>query len=152
MESKNKFTIGSNYFFKDKFEDFESKDIDELVILDRPLNIADKSIKVLNAKMGDKDVFFYWPMNKDEFIKHTLDSEVAMKAGKFLVKEFAKDFLGMTIDDLKKLEEMFQNIDDKHTYEKYIYKSYIENNDWVMTEEQLNKAYEIYKAYKNEIS
>ena len=53
MESKNKFKIGSNYFFKGKFEDFESKDIDELVILDRPLNIADKSINRETSVISD---------------------------------------------------------------------------------------------------
>ena len=142
------FIIGSTYFFKDKFNDFESKDIDELIILDKPLNVSDKSIKVLNAKINNKDVFFYWPLTKEEFIQDTLNSDLPMKVGKFLVKEFAKDYLNMSIDELKKFENVFEKIDNRHKYEKLIYEYYIENNDWILTNEQLIKVYNIYKENK----
>ena len=149
MNNKQKsFIIGSNSFFN-KFKDYKSKDLDELIILSHPLNISDKSVKVLNLKHGNKDIFFYWPLTKDEFIQETLNSSVPMKAGKFLVKEFA-DYIGMTIDDLKQLKPMFDNMDIHHTYEKIIYDAYIKNNDFYMTDEQLNKAYNIYKKYKKQ--
>lgn len=144
----NTFIIGSTYFFKDKFNDFESKDIDELNILDRPLNVSDKSVKVLNAKIGNKDIFFYWPLSKEEFIQDTLNSDLPMKVGKFLIKEFAKDYLKMSISDLKRFEKTFEKIDDKHKYEKLIYEYFIENNDWFLTDEQLIKVYNIYKENK----
>ena len=147
MENTQKqFIIGSKAFF-DYFDDYQSKDIDEIVILDRPLNISNKSIKVLNMKHDNKDVFFYWPLTKEEFIKEALNSNLPMKAGKFLVKDFA-EYIGMTIEDLKRLKCMFDKIDEKHCYEKVIYDFYIENNSWDMTPEQLSKAYEIYKKHK----
>ena len=51
----------------------------------------------------------------------------------------------LLIEDLKLFEDSFKRIDDKHKYEKVIYDAYIENGDFVLTEEQRNKAYQLYK-------
>lgn len=66
-----------------------------------------------------------------------------MKAGKFLVPEFA-NYIGLTIDDLKILEPMFRNMDEKHKYEEVIYDAYVSNNAFILTNEQRKKAFEIY--------
>ena len=89
MKFKKTFLIGSKAFFN-KFDDYTSKDIDELIILERPFNISNKNIKMLNMKLNNKDVFLYYPITKDEFINEVFETNVPMKVGKFLVKEFAE--------------------------------------------------------------
>lgn len=134
------FNIGSQVFFKD-FPDYFSHDIDELCIMDRfPI----KGTNVLNMKKDEKDVFFFRDMKKEEFIEDALKSLVPMRAGKFLIPDFA-EYLGMTIEDLRKLDSLFSEMDEKHEYEKIIYESYIENNGFYLTSEQKNKAYKVYK-------
>lgn len=70
-----------------------------------------------------------------------------MQLGKFLVPTFI-EAIGFTIDDLKKLQPLADNLDDKHKYEKVIYDSYIQNNDFTLTDKQLQKAYLEYKHNK----
>ena len=67
-----------------------------------------------------------------------------MAAGKFLVPEFCKE-IGSTVEDLPKLAPLISNLDTKHEYEKIIFDSYIQNGDFVLTQEQRDKAYESYK-------
>ena len=59
-----------------------------------------------------------------------------MQLGKFLVPTFV-EAIGFTIEDLKKLQPLADNLDDKRKYEKVIYDSYIQNNDFALTDEQL---------------
>ena len=56
----------------------------------------------------------------------------------------------MTPNDLKALDHMFDGLDEKHTYEKIIYKAYLENGEFSLTEEQLKSAYEEYKRKRPE--
>lgn len=144
MKQIAKFTIGSHYFF-DGMKNFSPKDKDVLIIVD---HWFPKNTNVLNFKdKNGNDVFLYKNMDKNEFIEDTLNSNVPMRCGKFLVKEFS-EYIGLTIDDLKKLDTMFQQFqenDPKHLYEKYIYQYYIENGNFEMTQEQLQKVFEIYK-------
>lgn len=141
MKPIKTFKIGSRYFFGD-FEDYKQKDCDELCIMDR---FPFPKTNVLNMKKDDKDVFFFRDMDKDAFIEDTIESGVPMRAGKFLNKEFAEDHLKMTIDDLKALETIFENMDEKHTYEKIIYDAYVANGGFWLTDEQRAAAYEDYK-------
>lgn len=136
------YKIGSSYFFKD-YEDYYLKDEDELCIMDRfPVFI--KETNVLNMRKDGKDVFFYRDMRKEDFIKETLEFNVPLKVGKFLVPEFA-EHLGMTVDDLRLFDSLFNSLDEKHTYEKVIYNSYLENGGFWLTKEQLDSAYSEYK-------
>ena len=132
------FSIGSSVFFN-RIEGFSPKDIDELCIMDRfPLQG-----NVLHTFLHGKDVFFYRDMDKEEFIKDALESEVPMRVGKFLVPDFAK-YLGLTIDDLPRLKPLIDSIDEKHDYEKIIYNAYIANGDFYLTNEQRQLAYNNY--------
>ena len=70
-----------------------------------------------------------------------------MAAGKFLSPELA-EYMNITIDDLKLFQSAFDNIDERHSYEKVIYESYIKNNAFVFTDEQRNEAYKLYKENK----
>ena len=133
------FIIGSQVFFKD-LEDFTPKDKDVLCIMDR-FNFKGN---VLHGHLQGDDVFFFRNMDKDGFINDALESKVPMRLGKFLVPEFATH-INLEINDLKKLSPLAENLDEKHKYEKIIYDSYLENNDFVLTEEQRLKAFKSYK-------
>ena len=56
----------------------------------------------------------------------------------------------ITLEDLKPFEEIFNNMDEKHQYEKIIYDAYVTNNDFTLTKEQRDKAYESYKQTRIE--
>ena len=139
-----KFKIGSAVFF-DKLPGYETVDNDWLAIMDSfiPGKI------MMNVKLYNDDIFFYRNnLSKYDLIEDTFKSNVPMRVGKFLVPEFAK-YIEFTIDDLKQFDDIFNQLDDKHKYEKVIYESYIENNDFILTDEQLNKAYDEYKKYRS---
>ena len=86
-------------------------------------------------------------MTPIEFISHTLASGTPMQIGKFLIPEVANE-IGFTISDLKKLEPLVNQLDDKHKYEKVIFYAYLENNEFSLTGEQLTKAYLEYRKYR----
>lgn len=86
-------------------------------------------------------------MTADEFVEYTLSSKVPMSAGKFLVKEFC-DEIGFTLEHLKKLESVFDRLDDKHKYEKVIYDAYVANGEYSLTDAQRLAAYESYKEVR----
>ena len=79
----------------------------------------------------------------DELIDVTLFRNFPMEIGKFLVPEFIKEFK-LSIDDLKRLEPIISKLDDKHKYEEVIFRSYLENNDFILTDEQREEAFRIY--------
>ncbi len=134
--------VGSNVFFKD-IEGFTSKDIDILEFVDDPKDFKN----VRQFKFPDKCVFQWRKMPIDELIDITLFRNFPMEIGKFLVPEFIKEFK-LSIDDLKRLKPIIAKLDDKHKYEEVIYNSYIDNNDFVLTDEQRQEAYRVYNKYR----
>lgn len=130
--------VGSNVFFKD-IEGFTSKDIDILEFVDNPTDFKN----VRQFKFPHKCVFQWRKMPIDELIDITLFRNFPMEIGKFLVPEFIKEFK-LSIDDLKRLEPIISKLDDKHKYEEVIYNAYLENNDFVLTDEQIQEAYRVY--------
>lgn len=145
VETKKKFTVGSRCFFE-SFSDFKSKDLDELLIMDRPL--FNKSKSFLMRVRDGRDIILYPPFSKEEFIRHDTVGNDRMKFGKYLCPEFA-EYIGLTIEDLKSIgDKLLKLLDEKHLYQKVIYESYVANNGFTLTEEQLNKAYAEYKKYR----
>ena len=134
--------VGSNVFFKD-IEGFTSKDIDILEFVDEPTDFKN----VRQFKFPNKCVFQWRKMPVDELIDITLFRNFPMEIGKFLVPEFIKEFK-LSIDDLKRLKPIIAKLDDKHKYEEVIYNAYIENNDFVLTDEQRQEAYRVYNKYR----
>lgn len=134
--------VGSNAFFKD-IEGFTSKDIDILEFVDNPTDFKN----VRQFKFPHKCVFQWRKMPIDELIDITLFRNFPMEIGKFLVPEFIKEFK-LSIDDLKRLKPIISKLDDKHKYEEVIYNSYLENNDFVLTDEQRQEAYKVYNKYR----
>ena len=131
--------VGSQVFFSE-YNDYVIHDKDTLHIIDYPL--FGETIQVM--RKDNKDDFLMYNFGKDKLIELTKDP---LQVGKFLVPEFV-EYINLTIDDLKKLKPLLNKIDDKHSYEKVIYKYYIKNNDFYLTKDQLDEAYEIYKKYR----
>ena len=131
--------MGSSYFF-DKIDGFKSKDIDLLCIMD---DFGKIKSNVLNLKADGKDIFFFRDMDKEGFIKDTLESVTPMRFCKFLIPEFC-EYIGFTVDDLIVFKDLVEKIDEKHQYTKLIYEYYLENKSFALTDEQLKKVYEEY--------
>jgi hypothetical protein len=144
MAVLNEYTVGSRYFFE-TYPDYESKDHDILIIEDPPF-MPYNHMMIIRGQ--GKDVFRYRPHTADEFINYTLELNVPMVIGKFLIKEFCEDW-GITIDHLKKLKNLAEKMDDKHEYVKYIYNVFVDNNRFELTQEERDEAYSIYKRSKN---
>ena len=87
-------------------------------------------------------------MSADEFVNYMLTTKTPMEIGKFLIPEIV-NYLGFTIEHLKQLQPIMDKIDKKHLYEKIIYDSYIQNNDFYLTQEQLDAAYFEYKRERS---
>ena len=136
-----RFNVGSFYFFY-QFDDYSNYDRDKLIILS---NRLPNDLQVVNFKQDGDDVFIYSNLTKEEWIENTLT--VPMKAGKFLIPEFC-EYSGFEWEELPKLKECFENMDEKHSYEKIIYNAYLENGAFFLTRKQLNEAYEEYKKYR----
>lgn len=130
--------MGSNYFFS-QYKDFKSTDIDKIDII----NTSDFKDKRIIRGQG-KDYIFLKRKPKEQLIQDALNSELAMVVGKFLIPEFNKQ-IGFTIEDLPKVQPLIDRLDDKHLYEKIIYDAYLENKEFILTQEQRDAAYASYK-------
>lgn len=146
MKTKKTFKIGSAVFFADKFDDYASKDVDELHVMDSWIPY---DTNVLNMKRDDKDVFYFRDMTKDEFIEDTLKSDTAMRVGKFLVPEFC-EYIGFTVDDFERLKQKFDELDERHTYERLIRDAYVANGAFALTDGQLKQIYDEYKRSRGQ--
>ena len=144
-----KIVIGSYPFFH-TYPDYNSHDFDIIVFEQNPKGFKDfMNIRLFNQK---SDTFYYRDMDKDEFIQYELKKieKMPMSAGKFLVPELCQ-YKGITLEDLKLFESAFNNIDEGHKYEQIIYQSYLENNDFILTPEQRDKAYQVYKEARKKV-
>lgn len=136
--------VGSTYFFKG-IKGFRAKDTDRVVLIESPVGFKD-----IRQTSGSGSCLFEWrKMTADEFVAYALSKGPAMQLGKFLVPEFNEQ-IGFTIEHLKQLQPLVDKLDNRHKYEKIIYDAYIENNDFVLTEEQRNMAYQAYREVRQD--
>lgn len=135
----NKFLIGSQYFFS-CYDDFESKDIDELQIIET------NEFSQVRQITGRGKCLFQMKKHtaKEDYIDWALKSPLGMVVGKFLIPEFCAA-IGFTIEDLPRLGGLINKLDDKHKYEEIIYNSYIKNGSFTLTPDQRDRAYKSYK-------
>ena len=131
-----KIQVGSSVFFE-SIKGFSTKDTDWFALYD---NVPGDNF-MMNVKIGKDDIFIYKAnVTKDDMIEEALNAEHSLKVGKFLSPEFAS-YYNVTIDDLKKLEEKFNLLDEKHQYQKTIFEYYIKNNGLFLTDSQRLKAF-----------
>lgn len=131
--------MGSRYFFS-CYDDFVSKDIDEIAIIDTN---EFKQMKQITGR--DRCLFLLKRHDsKEDYIDWALRSNTGMVIGKFLVPEFCEQ-IGFTIEDLPRLQPLIDKLDEKHLYEKVIFDSYIENQAFELTIEQRDRAYSMYR-------
>lgn len=140
-EPRRRFRVGSQAFFS-MYSDFKPSDIDEVEFEEEPKLY--KNFMQFRKKDKTRCLFKWRRMTADEFVEYTLNTKLPMELGKFLVPEVV-DYLGFTIAHLKALAPIAEKLDDKHSYEKIIYDSYIENNGFYLTQEQRDRAYAEYK-------
>lgn len=135
----DKILIGSTYFFSE-YNDFNSKDRDELEIIDT------NEFNQIRQITGKGKCLFQMKRHssKEEYIAWALQSQLGMVIGKFLVPEF-NAAIGFSVEDLKRLSPLIKKLDDKHKYEEIIFNSYIENGNFTLTKEQRDLAYQSYK-------
>ena len=131
--------IGSTYFFSE-YDDFKSKDIDKIQIIDT------NEFSQMRQITGQGKCLFQMKRHssKEEYIDWALKSQLGMVIGKFLVPEF-NAAIGLSVEDLKRLSPLIERLDDKHRYEEIIFNSYIENGNFTLTKEQRDLAYQSYK-------
>ena len=131
--------VGSNYFFKD-CEGYKTTDMDYIVMVEK------LPVSLLSTKRASgEDIAFVKRRAPERFVYEALNTKTPpILYGKFLVPEFNAE-IGFTIDHLKQMEPVFDKMDEKHKYLKSIFNSYIENGEFVLTDEQRRAAYEEYK-------
>ena len=139
MKEVCRFKMGSSYFFS-SLPGYTVKDEDELILMSEWIP---EDINVMHLMDGKRDLILMKEMTKKEYIQDAINSGVPMRAGKFLIPEFAI-YIGLTLKELETLRPMFDQMDDKHRYEKVIFEAYIANGGWWLTGEQLNNAYTEY--------
>lgn len=140
-----KILIGSQYFFS-RYADFKGSDVDEIQLVET------NEFKQMRQLTGKGKCLFQMKRhkNKQDYIDWAVKSNLGMVVGKFLVPEFCEE-IGLTIDDLPKLEVLIDRLDDKHKYEEIIYNSYLQNGSFSLTDDQRRNAYISYKESRKEL-
>lgn len=138
-ESRQRFRVGSSYFFGE-----QGTDIDEVEFEEEPRLY--KNVLQFRKKNGKRCLFKWRKMTPEEFIEYTLNSKLPMEIGKFLVPEVA-EYLGFTMEHLKRLAPVVDRLDGKHEYERIIYEAYMKNGAMFLTTEQRDLAYAVYKSF-----
>ena len=138
------FIVGSQAFFK-QYPDFIPGDIDIVEFEDDPKLY--RNFMQFRKKDKTRCIFKWRKMSADEFVEYSLNTKLPMEVGKFLVPEIAQ-YLGFTIDNLKQLSPVIDKLDEKHSYEKIIFDSYIANDGFYLTDEQRYQAYQEYKRFR----
>ncbi len=113
--------VGSRRFFS-CYEDFCPHDKDEIEIVE--------TNRFLHSSQRREGCNCYIQIRKwetaDQYIHYAKRSGKGLVVGKFLVPEFC-EAIGMTIEDLPKLQPLIEKLGPLHQYEAIIYNSYLEN-------------------------
>ena len=143
---RTEYIVGSNAFFT-RMAGFCPSDNDRLILVDDASECGIPFKTHSEMRLKGNCYFFYKRLPKDEMIDNCIASKDPMVVGKFLVPAVARD-LGLTAEDLRRLEDVMPLLDDRHKYEEVIFRAYLENNDFVLTDEQRQEAFETYSKYR----
>ena len=140
------YIVGSNAFFTG-MAGFSPSDNDRLILVDDTSECGIPFKTHSEMRLKGNCYFFYKRLPKDEMIDNCIASKDPMVVGKFLVPAVARD-LGLTAEDLRRLEDVIPLLADRHKYEEVIFRAYLENNDFALTDEQRQEAFESYSKYR----
>lgn len=133
-----KFVVGSRAFFRG-MAGFSPKDQDFLVLESAPWDHKWRREQHLRGVC----TFFYKIEPPAQMVQRAVDSQDALQLGKFLVPDVAAA-LKMTIEDIRPLEALLTLLDEKHRYYEVIFRAYMANGSFTLTEAQRLEAYKSY--------
>ncbi len=133
-----KYVVGSRAFFSG-MEGFRSKDKDYLVLEDNPIGYNWRREQSLRGIC----TFYYKRLPVEQLVQRCLNARDALQLGKFLVPEVAAE-LRMSVDDIRPLETLLPLLDEKHRYYEIIFRAYLTNGSFTLTEAQRLEAYKSY--------
>lgn len=143
MKVVKKLAVGSGVFFR-RFKDYEVHDIDYVCIVDHYTLGSPMRVKI-----EDEDLFLTEDFPKERWLYETVQCGYGLQAGKFLCPDII-NHLHLEIEDLERLKECIDRMDDRHHYLQMIYQFYLDNRKFELTEEQLLEAYNDYKKTRPE--
>lgn len=144
---RTEYIVGSRAFFAG-MDGFSPKDSDRLILVDDASDCGLPITTHSEMRLKGDCYFFYKRLSKDEMIDNCIKSKDPIVVGKFLVPSVAKD-LGLTVEDLRRFENIISLLDEAHTYEKIILQAYLENSDFSLTDEQRQEAFREYNKNRN---
>ena len=114
--------------------------------------VTDFSKKIFDHKhKNDICHFYYRNTSVKNIISYITATNGKMLCASLLIKDFA-EYIGLTITELKTnetLKILFETMPPKWQYINCVYKLYIENNGFYLTDEQRKYVYEIYLKERN---
>lgn len=133
-----KILVGSRAYFSG-MDGFRPHDTDYLVLELHPKGYEWRREQSLRGVC----TFFYKVEEPARMVQRAVDSKDALQLCKFLVPEVAS-VLKMTIDDIRPLEVLLPLLDEKHRYYEIIFRAYLTNGSFTLTEAQRLEAYKSY--------
>lgn len=144
MEFNGKeYQVGSRLFF-DGMPGYNPKDSDYVMLVENPTIFEN----CMTVRGENKDIFLWRKTNAEEFVDMTIRMGTPMLAGKFLNKELCED-AGMTRQVFGKLKPLFDNMDDRHTYQKLIFDHILKTWDFDIPDKTRNIAFLTYLNSRN---
>ena len=143
---RTEYIVGRNAFFTG-MADFCPSENDRIILVDDASECGIPFKTHSEMRLKGNCYFFYKRLPKGEMIDNWSASRDSMVVGDFLVPAVARG-LGLTTEDLRRLEDVMALLYDRHKYEEVIFHAYLENNDFVLTDEQRQEAFESYNKYR----
>lgn len=153
FSSDDMLLVGSDYFFHD-CEGYILHDYDYIILIDKANSsykpsFDSKDTLHIYSSHTKCDKTFYYRYEKQDFIDDIVNGIVPKYfLNKFLIPE-VNEAIGFEFSELHALNYLFDELDDKHKYLKIIYDSYIENDEYYLSDSQREKAFNEYKKYRD---
>ena len=153
FSSDDMLLVGSDYFFHN-CEGYIPHDYDYIILIDKANSsykpsFDSKDTLHIYSSHTKCDKTFYYRYEKQDFIDDIVNGIVSKYfLNKFLVPE-VNEAIGFEFSELHALNYLFDELDDKHKYLKIIYDSYIENDEYYLSDSQRELAFNEYKKYKD---
>lgn len=153
FSSDDMLLVGSDYFFHN-CEGYVPHDYDYIILIDKANSsykpsFDSKDTLHIYSSHTKCDKTFYYRYEKQDFINDIVNGIVPKYfLNKFLVPE-VNEAIGFEFSELHALNYLFDELDDKHKYLKIIYDSYIENDEYYLSDSQRELAFNEYKKYRD---